>query len=230
VPGGTLSFLAGIGDSFMNLLDLGDCMAEGSISCEQNMASGDTYSGQYTNWIARHGIDTAPRSTYTGGKWAGFVFQMAAGGPVSAVGTGAEAAADLSTAAESSPADLAAAFQGRDAYRGVDAWQNVTLQAGTKVYAGEPGVSGFFTSEGVAESVGNDATALNEGLQIVSRTGMYRPGLTEFTLTQDVQAARSIALANPQYGAGGLEQFFIPNWSDIMDPMVSKIMQNRVVP
>lgn len=60
-------------------------------------------------------------------------------------------------------------------------------------------------------SVGNDAQALNEGLQIAPRAGLYRPGLTAFRLTQDVQAARSVALANPQFGAGGLEQFFIPS-------------------
>ena len=103
VPGGTLGFLAGLGDSFMNLLDMGDCMAEGSISCEQNTVSGDTYSDQYTDWIARHGIDTAPRSTYTGGKWAGFVLQMA-GGAISDAGTVARAADDLATGEASSSA------------------------------------------------------------------------------------------------------------------------------
>ena len=128
---------------------------------------------------------------------------------------------------ELSPAAQAAAWQGQGAYPGVDAWENVTLKAGTSVYAGEPGVSGFFTTAEAAASVGNDATALNEGLQVAPRAGLYRPGLTEFRLTQDVQAARSTALANPQFGAGGLEQCFIPNWENVTEPVASTIMQNR---
>ena len=128
------------------------------------------------------------------------------------------------------PAEEAAAFQGKGAYPGVDAWENVTLKSGTSVYAGEPGVSGFFTSADAAASVGNDATALNEGLQIAPRAGMYRPGLTEFRLTQDVGVARSTALANPQFGAGGLEQYYIPNWADVTEPVVSTIMENVVAP
>jgi hypothetical protein len=104
------------------------------------------------------------------------------------------------------------------------------LKAGTTVYAGEPGVSGFFASSAAAASVGNDATALNEGLQVAPRAGLYRPGLTEFRLTQDVDAAQSTALANPQFGAGGLQQYYIPNWADVTEPVQSTIMQNRVVP
>jgi len=128
------------------------------------------------------------------------------------------------------PPEEAAAFQGKGAYPGVDAWENVTLKAGTSVYADEPGVSGFFTSADAVRSVGNDATALNEGLQVAPRACMYRPGLTEFRLTQDVEVAPLTALANPQFGAGGLEQFYIPNWADVTEPVVSIIMRNRVVP
>jgi len=129
-----------------------------------------------------------------------------------------------------SPAAQAAGWQGQGAYPGVDAWENVTLKAGTSVYAGEPGVSGFFTTSEVAASVGDDATALNEGLQVAPRAGTYRPFLTEFRLTQDVEAARSTTLANPQFGAGGFEQCYIPNWEQVTEPVLSTIMKNRVVP
>src|SRR5207248_1190398 len=46
------------------------------------------------------------------------------------------------------PAAQAAALQGRGLYPGVDAWENVTLRAGTRVFAGEPGLTGFATSRG----------------------------------------------------------------------------------
>ena len=107
---------------------------------------------------------------------------------------------------------------------------NNALRKGTVLYAGEPGVSGFFTSEAVARSVGHDATALNEGLQIAPRAGWYRPGLTSFNLTQDVVAGHALALANPQFGAGGLEQYYIPNWLDVTQAVASRIMMNREVP
>jgi hypothetical protein len=59
----------------------------------------------------------------------------------------------------------------------------------------------------------------------VART--YRPGLTEFRLTHDIEVARSIARANPQFGAGGLEQFYIPNFGNVTEPVVSTIMKNQ---
>jgi len=133
-------------------------------------------------------------------------------------------------APEGGPAAEAASWQGQGAYPGVDKWANVTLPKGTIAHAGEPGVSGFFASDAAAASVGHDATALNEGLQIAPRAGMYRPGLTAFRLTQDVEVGRSVALANPQFGPGGLEQYYIPNWADVTEPVVSRIMMNRVIP
>jgi RHS repeat-associated protein len=123
-----------------------------------------------------------------------------------------------------SAAELAAAEQGSVTYPGVDAWENVVLKKGTVVYAGEPGVSGFATSEAVAAQVGNDATALNQGLQISAYEGSYRPGLTAFRLLEDVEAARSIAAANPQFGPGGLEQLFIPNLQQVSEPLVTRLM------
>lgn len=118
----------------------------------------------------------------------------------------------------------AAGWQGKGAYPGVDEWENVTLAKGTRVHAGEPGVSGFFASDSAAASVGHDATALNQGLQIAPRNGAFRPGLTEFELTSDVTVGRSIASANPQFGPGGLEQFYLPNWQDVTCPIVSRLM------
>ncbi len=107
----------------------------------------------------------------------------------------------------------------------MDDWTDVTLPAGTRVHAGEHGVSGFFASDAAASQVGHSPKAPNEGLQIASRNGTYRPGLTEFVLTKDVRVAQSIAGANPQFDPGGLQQYSIPNWAEVTRPVVSRIMQ-----
>jgi hypothetical protein len=60
--------------------------------------------------------------------------------------------------------------------------------------------------------------------------GTYRPGITEFRLTHDVDVARSVARANPQFGPGGLEQVYIPNFDKVTEPVVSTIMKNRAAP
>jgi hypothetical protein len=154
----------------------------------------------------------------------------AAGGSAAILGVGAAKVAGA--AGEASGVDAAAAaavWQGGEKYPGVDAWTNVTLKAGTLIHAGEPHVSGFFASDTAAASIGNDATALNQGLQAAPFQGTYRPGLTAFRLTRDVQAARSVALMNPQFGPGGLEQYYIPNWQGVTEPVVTRLMTNTVV-
>lgn len=128
-----------------------------------------------------------------------------------------------------SVSSLAQAFQGKGSYPGVDQFVDVVVKKGTIVYAGEPGVSGFFTTADAALKVGVDATRLNEGLQIAPRQGMYRPGLTAYEVTVDTRAAYGIAKANTQFGAGGLPQLFIPNWQQVLTPQVSTLMENRQV-
>jgi hypothetical protein len=123
-----------------------------------------------------------------------------------------------------SAAGQAARLQGSGDYPGVDNWGNSMLHAGDIVHAGEPGITGFATSDEAASAVGNDAVALNEGLQIASRSGSYRPNPAAFRITQDTQAARSTALANPQYGAGGLEQYYIPNLEDVATRVGTRLM------
>lgn len=58
--------------------------------------------------------------------------------------------------------------------------------------------------------------------------GTYRPGLMEFEITDDVVAGRGTALANPRYGPGGLEQFYIPDWEHVESPVVTRLMRNTV--
>ena len=89
-PGGSLGFLAGLGNSFVSLLDLGTTAAN-PLQGAMNMATGNTFSGAYTRWAARHGINTSHNSTYTGGTWAGAVLQMGLAGLAGAAAAGAAA-------------------------------------------------------------------------------------------------------------------------------------------
>ncbi len=143
---------------------------------------------------------------------------------LSTIGDSTSAGSAMNAAESGGPVQQAAAAQSQAPYGGVDEWESVTLKAGTIVHAGEPGLSGFATSDAVASAVGSDATALNQGLQIADRAGTYRPGLTAFRLTQDVAAARSIALANTQFGPGGFEQFFIPDFEKVAEPWLTRLM------
>jgi hypothetical protein len=71
-------------------------------------------------------------------------------------------------------------------------------------YAGEPGVSGFFTTQRTITTAGGDAKRLFQGLQVApSDIGLYRPGVTAFEVIDDSPAAFGIVRANPQYGEGG---------------------------
>ncbi len=129
----------------------------------------------------------------------------------------------------SSPSALAQAFQGKGAYPGVDRFRDITLKKGTIVYAGEPGASGFFTTSSAFSRTGNDATAIFEGLQVASYQGAYRPGITAFVVTRDTAAAFAIARANPQFGAGGLPQIYIPNFNQFTTPTVGYPLSNIIL-
>jgi RHS repeat-associated protein len=125
-------------------------------------------------------------------------------------------------------AAMAKKWQGSGAYPGVDDWSNIPIKKGTKIWGGAPGQSNFYTTEEVMQSVGNDATKLNQGLQV--RKGDYpqfRPGMTQYEVTQDITVGYSKALANPQYGAGGSDQYYISNYEDVLKPIKSTIMTNR---
>jgi hypothetical protein len=100
---------------------------------------------------------------------------------------------------------------------------------GTIVYAGEPGMTGFATTENGMLAAGTDATAFNEGLQIGPRAGLYRPGVTVYEVLEDTPGAYSEALANAQHGPGGFPQLYIPAYARVLRPIRTDLMGNRVV-
>lgn len=109
----------------------------------------------------------------------------------------------------------------------MDRYENITLHDGDKIYILESQYevdnkchSGYATTEGAVQSSGYDATALSEGLQIkpyldekaetIPDTASYRTQVTEYTVHGDVEVAWSDSTeANPQYGEGGLPQYYV---------------------
>lgn len=124
--------------------------------------------------------------------------------------------AEFKAAESTGAAAEAASWQGKGAYTGVDTWTNTTLKQGTVVYAGAPGSSNFFTTGEAMAASGGDAAKMFQGLQVQAHpTFGYRPGMTLYMVTEDTEAAFSQALANPQFGAGGYSQYYIPNTSSL---------------
>ena len=125
-------------------------------------------------------------------------------------------------------ASMAKSWQGTGAYPEVDDWTNVSINKGTKIWVGAPGQSNFYTTEKVMQSIGNDATKLNQGLQVgKGNYSQFRPGMTQYVVTQDITVGYLKALANPQYGTGGFDQYFVPDYDSILNPVKSIIMTNR---
>ena len=113
-------------------------------------------------------------------------------------------------------------------YGRADDWSEVMLKKGDIVWAGEPGQSNFYTTNRVAEMVGTDATKLYEGLQVGKGSfPTYRPGFTMYEVQEDITVAYSKALANNQISAGGFEQYYIPNYENVLKPILIRIMENR---
>src|SRR5205085_11100174 len=94
---------------------------------------------------------------------------------------------------------------------------------------GEPGMTGFVTTENGMLAAGTDATAFHEGLQVGPRAGLYRPGVTAYEVLEDAPAAYSEAVANPQHGPGGFPQLYIPEYSRVLRPIRTDLMRNRAV-
>jgi RHS repeat-associated protein len=139
-----------------------------------------------------------------------------------------EVALERDTSTGLLPSQLARATQGTPRYPGVDRFRDITLRQGTIVRAGEPGLTGFFTTTSAARRAGHDATRIFEGLQVAPRQGVYRPGLGAYRVVEDTPAAFGITRANPQYGAGGLPQLFIPRFESVLEPIESWLLTNRV--
>ena len=132
-----------------------------------------------------------------------------------------------------SPADTAKHWQGNKTYPGVDQYENIDLTNGQKVYVMESGPndshSGYATTFDAVRQSGGSSKALSEGLQIkpfydksaeyLSNDALYRPNVTEYVVNTDKIPAgfSSQTLANPQYGTGGMPQYYIKNFDKLVE-------------
>ena len=108
-------------------------------------------------------------------------------------------------------------------YAGVDAWKNGTIKAGTRIAqieyrdaadAAKPN-SRYFTDVSEIEKVTGpngkvDMTALSERLQVKAHGGQYNASVSIYEATEDIAVTTSKITDNPALGAGGANQYFVP--------------------
>ena len=113
------------------------------------------------------------------------------------------------------PSQLARSWQGTGKYIGIDDYVDMTVQKGTVLYRGEPNGTEYFTTLDAIEQSGRDATNVFEGLQVEKNPiHGYRGEMQGYVFNEDIASAYGITNANPQFGKGGLPQYFVPDVDD----------------
>ncbi|USK58759.1 ribonuclease YeeF family protein [Peribacillus asahii] len=119
------------------------------------------------------------------------------------------------------PSQRAKLWQGSHPYFGIDTYEDIILKKGTVLYAGYPRPTGYSFTKEVLDSVNGDSKRLFQGVQVNPRefddgTGDYKFQIIAFELLDDLPSARGMTDANPQFGLGGLEQIFTPDFDDLL--------------
>ena len=116
------------------------------------------------------------------------------------------------------PSQLARSWQGTGKYIGIDDYIDTTVPKGTILYRGEPNGTEYFTTLDAIEDAGRDATNVFEGLQVEKNPiHGYRGEMQGYVFNEDIASAYGITNANPQFGKGGLPQYYIPNVQELID-------------
>jgi len=99
----------------------------------------------------------------------------------------------------------------------VDQWTMTTLRKGDVVYGGLPGQSAYYTSERTLLASRYTRESLFQSLQVRPDPVLgYRPLVGVYEVTQNVRVPTGIVNANPELGVGGCDQFFINNFSRVL--------------
>lgn len=113
---------------------------------------------------------------------------------------------------------LERSWQGTGQYTGVDSYTDTVVKKGTILYRGEPNGTEYFTTKSAIQNSGNNAEILFKGLQVKEhRRYGYKNQMQGYKFNEDVASAYGIANANPQFGKGGLPQYFVPNVQEYID-------------
>ena len=113
------------------------------------------------------------------------------------------------------PSQLARSWQGTGKYIGVDDYVDTVVKKGTILYRGEPNGTEYFPTLADIEQSGGDATNVFEGLQVEKHPiHGYRGEMQGYVFNEEIASAYGITNANPQFGKGGLPQYFVPNAND----------------
>ena len=116
------------------------------------------------------------------------------------------------------PSEIARSWQGTGKYPGIDDYVDITVEKGTVLYRGEPNGTEYFTTLDAIEQSGRDATKLFEGLQVEKNPiHGYRGEMQGYIFNEDVAGEYGITNANPQFGKGGLPQYYVPDVQDLID-------------
>ena len=98
-----------------------------------------------------------------------------------------------------------------------DAWSMTHLNKGDIVYGGLPGQSSYYTSERSLVSSGYNRNNLFSSLQVKpDPIRGYRPSVGVYEVQQTVRVPKGIIKANPNFGVGGGDQFFIKNFNNTL--------------
>ena len=125
------------------------------------------------------------------------------------------------------PSEIARSWQGSGKYPGIDDYTDVTVGKGTILYRGEPNGTEYFTTLDAIEQSGRDATTIFEGLQVEKNPiHGYRGEMQGYLFNEDIASAYGIAEANPQFGKGGLPQYYVPDVQDLIDKGILTPVEN----
>jgi len=99
-----------------------------------------------------------------------------------------------------------------------DNWSMVTLPKGTILYGGLPGQSAYYTDISALTNAGYDSATLFQSLQVRPHDVFgYRPEMGAYILNSDVRIPAGTVQANPGFGSGGANQYFIQQYQKYLE-------------
>ena len=109
-------------------------------------------------------------------------------------------------------------WQGKGDYPGVDDWEVYEIPAGSKIYGGIPGQTGFYSTFDNLQNVNFDKIKYWESLQVKPDDILgFRPKVAEYTTKETIKVAISKTLANSQFGKGGGWQVFVDDFANKLE-------------